>query len=475
MDLTSFNDFFRDAPASVDVPAIREEWRALGGAYDVEDWQLPLPLWAQRRYNDDGTRAWQTLSRGLSDTSPARPMCIYIHIPFCSSKCGFCDSYSFKLGSHKEEHIERYIARICDELRLWSRVGSLNKHPVSTVHFGGGTPCFAGESALQRLTDCIRENYAVKAETEWALETTVESLTPDMIATLHELGFRRLHIGAQTMEDASRAAIGRRRPSEEVLRATRETRSLGWIVSVDLLCGLPHQTLHGFIDGIERLLDAGVNGFSLYELLIRSQNRRWAESYQLTGRSHLPNYFMMQAGAHLLEARGFRKNLFNHWADEQDKNIYFTFPTRGEDCLAIGAIADGVFGDYHYRHPRYADYLAAPAPGLEGGLRRNAMEARLHPLVTAILSGHLSSSIVREIEKTALSADFIVSKTIPSTDSNVSRRWLQSRETLESAPPLTQRWLEHSLIKKNADGSLVLTTNGAWFAGNMIAELKASF
>jgi coproporphyrinogen III oxidase-like Fe-S oxidoreductase len=278
-------------------------------------------------------RAWQALTWDLAGADPARPMCIYIHIRFCSSKCGFCDSYSFKLGSHGDEHIERYLEHIC-----------------------------------------------------------VESLTPKMIAALHELGFRRLHIGVQTMEDHVRAIIGRRRSSEEVLQATRAILPLGWVVSVDLLCGLPGQTLEGYLGGIHSLMAAGVNGFSLYELLIRSQNRGWAEFHTLTRCNHLPNYFMMQAGANLLESNGYRKNLFNHWADKKDANIYFTFPTRAEDCLAIGAIADGVFGDYHYRHSRYAGYLKADhsrLPGLEGGLRRNARETQLQPLTTAILSGRI--------------------------------------------------------------------------------------
>jgi len=279
------------------------------------------------------------------------------------------------------------------------------------------------------------------------LETTVESLTPVMIATLHDLGFRRLHIGVQTMENRVRTTIGRRRSSEEVLQATQATLALGWIVSVDLLCGLPGQTLEGYLEGIQSLIALGVNGFSLYELLIRSQNRRWAEFHNLTRRSHLPNYFMMQAGAKMLESNGYHKNLFNHWADKKDTNVYFTFPTRTEDCLAIGAIADGVFGDYHYRHPRFASYLktdSSRSPGLEGGLRRNAQEIQLQPLTIAILSGHIQRDLIADLNRFTI-----------------------------SGIPLVERWLAHSLVRWDANGGLDLTTNGTWFAGNMVTELES--
>jgi len=447
IDLSYLDDFFHHVPASIDPSAIREEWSSLGSDYDIESWQLPLPLWAQRPYNDSGPRAWRALTHDLPNLDSQRPLCIYIHIPFCSSKCGFCDSYSFKLGHHKNEHIENYLKHLCQELRLWSAQGNLSQRPVSTVHLGGGTPALLGKSAFRRLIECCRENFAVSPETEWALETTVESLTQCTINTLHELGFRRLHVGVQSMQDSVRTIIGRRRSSLDVLKVIETILDMGWITSVDLICGLPGQTLEGFISGIKSLRDCGVNGFSLYELLIRSQNHHWADRQGLTNRSHLPNYFMMQAGANFLEANGFRKNLFNHWADNKDENIYFTFPTRDEDCLAIGALADGVFGDYHYRHPRYAGYMATDhlkSAGLEGGLRRNALEIRLQPLTTAILSGHISSDLVLELNRFH-----------------------------SSGYSLIERWISHSLLRPEGHGGLSLTTNGTWFAGNMISDVKS--
>ena len=192
-----------------------------------------------------------------------------------------------------------------------------------------------------------------------------------------------------------------------------------------------------------------MNGFSLYELLIYPQNRKWAEGQGLTDGRHLPNYFMFQAGAGVLKAQGFKKNLFNHWVDEQDRNLYFTFPQRDEDCLAIGAIGDGVFGDYHYRHPRYASYLRlarSGLPGLEGGLRRTSHESELRPITTAVLSNHIPNSLLTALQK-----------------------------SINGQMPLLERWQNLALIEPAPDGGFWLTTNGAWFAGNMIKELTGQY
>jgi oxygen-independent coproporphyrinogen-3 oxidase len=435
--------WLRQAPRSVDVETVRRAWLALSQPYDVNRWCLPLPVWAQRPLEERGGEAWQTLLDDLSRATSAPGICVYIHVPFCTSKCGFCDSYSFGLGSHRDERIETYVEHLCRELQLWSELGQLRHRPVSTVHLGGGTPTCLGEEGLERIVACCRDRLNTSASTEWAVEATVASLTTGMIDALHELGFRRLHIGVQSLEDPVRAAIGRRSPSAEVVQSVVATRARDWVVSVDLLCGLPHQTLTGFVAGIEALINAGVDGCSLYELLIYPQNRRWARGYNLTERDHLPNYLMFLAGASVLESNGYGRNLFNHWAGPRDRNTYFTFPTRGEDCLAIGTIADGVFGDYHYRHLRYAPYLVAlrsGRPGLEGGLRRTAVESRMQPLVTELLSGRLFSA-----------------------------GWAELRDP--EGDRLLERWQANALVEPDGNGAAHLTASGAWFAGNLVAEL----
>jgi len=132
--------------------------------------------------------------------------------------------------------------------------------------------------------------------------------------------------------------------------------------------------------------------------------------------------------------------VFNHWAGPRDANVYFTFPARSEDLLAVGPIADGVFGDHHYRHPAYAPWMAGDPPALEGGLRRPAAAER-EPLVTALLGARLGPGDVR-----ALGA-------------------------FPDGELLLDRWVRRGLVEEDAVGGLRLTPSGAWFAGTMVREL----
>jgi len=441
-DLASLGQMSR---RDIDLDLIRAQWEALAAPYDVERWLIPLPPWAMRGYDHDGKTAWNVLRSDLGIESSHRPLSIYIHVPFCSQKCHFCDCYSFRLSPRREAEKRAYVNRLCSELILWSHQGNVASRPVSTVHLGGGTPTFLGPELLAELCRCCQDRFNVSADTEWALESTAQALTPEMMDTMQRIGFRRLHIGVQSLEDKVRSCIGRQSRAEVALDRIGQALALGWTVSVDLICGLPFQTIDSLARDVETLVLAGVDGFALYELLIYAQNRQWADQVGLADRSHLPNYLMFQVGAQILEHHGYRKNTFNHWANHRDDNRYFTFPSRGEDCLAVGAIADGVFGDYHFRHPRYASYLRATgeSPGLEGGLRRTKFENEMHAVTTAIMSGRIPRGLSHYLQVTV------------------------------DGVSLRDRWLDLGLVQDAGDGGVALLTNGSWFAGNMMRQLTA--
>lgn len=445
MEQPSFDQFFQPAPPELDVAAIRREWLALPPAYRIDERRLPLPVWARRGLSDTGEQAWAALRRDVGRIELTRPFCIYVHIPFCASRCSFCDCYSFALRQHRIRHVEEYLALLAQEMRLWSGLGTLARRPVSTVHFGGGTPTFLEEEPFGRLVRDLRQNFRAGPQTEWALESTSSELDDGMLAFLNDLGFTRLHVGVQSLQDDVRRAINRREPAAAVLKKIAQAVNLGWIVSVDLIVGLPGQTLEGALDDVKALEVAGVDGFSLYELQLSSRNRKFAQRHGLADRSRLVSYFLLQAVSRQLAGLGYRKTLFNHFARERDTNLYFTFPERGEDCLALGTIADGVFGDYHYRHPEYKPYcrrVSDTFPGLQGGLRRNALESRVRPLEIALLSASISPGLFADV---------------------LGR---------ERAEPMLRRWREAALVEDvPLSGNLRLTGNGSWFVSQMMAEL----
>jgi coproporphyrinogen III oxidase-like Fe-S oxidoreductase len=214
---------------------------------------------------------------------------------------------------------------------------------------------------------------------------------------------------------------------------------------VDLIYGLPGQTLEGLLSDIRTLAAVGVDGFSLYELQLSSRNAKFARQHGLDRRDRRLNYLYGQVASRQLVAAGFRKTLFNHFAAAHDTNLYFTFPERGEDCLALGASADGVFADYHYRHPEYSAYGRAVDggfPGLEGGLRRSELENRLQPLTSALMAGRVPPSLFDDVTSQAL-----------------LHHWRQAL----------------LLIEDSQSGDLALTGSGSWFVGNMLSQLAESY
>lgn len=446
--MTNFNlqDLFSENSNDLDIAAIIRQYTSLTPRYQIDNCKLALPPWALRSFDHNGDQAWQQLVEDSFTTRASTPMCIYMHIPFCSQKCGFCDSYSFKLASHVDDNMDAYVDQLCQEMRVWKQLYAIEDRPISTIHLGGGSPSYLRPGHIERLVDQCRDLFNTTVETEWALESTAHDLTPEMFSNLQKMGFRRLHVGVQSLQDKVRENIGRQSPAHQVIAVISKAVEQGWVVSVDMIVGLPGQNLKAFLEDILRLVTLGVDGFSIYELLIYRQNRRWAASYNLNKREHTLNYLMFQAGAMLLQRHGFKQNLFNHWSDEFDRNVYFTYPSRGEDLLAMGTIADGVMGRYHYRHPTYASYMK-PAregiPNLQGGLRRTDIEQVFHGLSTELLSSHISKSKL---------ADF---------------QGLQASR----GERLLDLWLENALVEADGFGGLSLTSNGSWFAGNMTSDL----
>ncbi len=186
---------------------------------------------------------------------------LYIHIPFCKQKCNYCDFASF--AGH-EQHIDAYLGALAHEAALYKGVG------CATLYVGGGTPSLLAEHQLRRLGKIIRKNFCpVSAFTESTFEANPESLTPAKIAVLRELGFNRLSMGLQSFHDEELKVLGRVHTVSQFLQAYQAARIGGFTnINVDLIAGLPTQTLDSFKEGVEKLLALRPEHLSVYGLQI---------------------------------------------------------------------------------------------------------------------------------------------------------------------------------------------------------------
>ena len=109
MNALFFDQFFEGTPPGLALEPIRAAWQALPAGRVIEQRRPPVPIWARRGLTETGPEAWTAVQATAATVDPARPLCIYVHVPFCARKCAFCDCYSFRLEQHVEREVSSYL------------------------------------------------------------------------------------------------------------------------------------------------------------------------------------------------------------------------------------------------------------------------------------------------------------------------------------------------------------------------------
>lgn len=194
------------------------------------------------------------------ETSPG----LYIHIPFCRSKCNYCSFYSIPDRSLVPGFTEALI-REMDAHR-----GGFGE--FDTVYFGGGTPTVLGMESIKRIVKAIHENFKVTSGNEWTIEANPTGLDPALLSGLIALGFNRINIGIQSFNDGILNFLGRRHNAGEAGQAVRDARSAGFEnIGLDLIYGVPGQDMACWMEGLERALELSPEHLSCYQLTIEKE------------------------------------------------------------------------------------------------------------------------------------------------------------------------------------------------------------
>lgn len=187
---------------------------------------------------------------------------IYIHVPFCKSRCIYCGFFStVSLGDRDE-----YVEKICRELQ--SRKDYLKGEEVETIYFGGGTPSQLSTEQLKRILDAVLYIYNVREDAEITIEGNPDDLTLDFLKEVRSLGFNRLSMGVQTFDDERLKFLHRRHSAEQAMMAVENARKAGFgNMSIDLMFGFPNQTLDEWKQDVSRAVSLGVEHVSAYSLM----------------------------------------------------------------------------------------------------------------------------------------------------------------------------------------------------------------
>jgi oxygen-independent coproporphyrinogen III oxidase len=189
---------------------------------------------------------------------------LYVHIPFCSSRCSYCD---FATGLYQIELAERYVSALIQEISSTTYTG----HRVDTIYFGGGTPSLLSPAQLERILIALHDQFEIENNSEVTLEINPGSATIEKLREFRRLGINRASFGSQTFDDAELAKLGRSHTAADALRTFDDLRTCGFTnVSFDLIAGLPGQTLDRWQQNIEQALQLDPEHLSFYLLEVHS-------------------------------------------------------------------------------------------------------------------------------------------------------------------------------------------------------------
>ncbi|MBI3564087.1 MAG: radical SAM family heme chaperone HemW [Elusimicrobia bacterium] len=283
---------------------------------------------------------------------------LYVHVPFCAVKCFYCDFAAF---SGQKKQVERYLAALEAEAAL------LPPRVPETLYVGGGTPSELSAAQTAELFERLRRAYPTARLVETTYEGNPESLDAEKLAVLARSGVTRLSIGLQTADDALLKAIGRRHTAEDFARVYRLARAAGIpALSVDLMYGLPGQTLDGLRATLDFVLALAPEHVSLYGLQVEDRTlfgKRGVEEDSDLGRE------MYETAIAAFARAGLEHYEISNWARPGHRSLHNTNYWRRGEYLGLGCSAASFLGGVRSSNEgKLAPYLDA----IEAGRRATA-------------------------------------------------------------------------------------------------------
>ena len=189
---------------------------------------------------------------------------LYLHIPFCSSRCSYCD---FATGLYESELAERYVRALTAEIVGSQECGAR----VDTIYLGGGTPSLLSPAQLEHILNTVHDRFEIDASSEITLEINPGSVTAEKLQAFRSAGVNRASFGAQTFDDAELAKLGRSHSVADAMETFAALRRAGFDnISFDLIAGLPGQTLTGWQRNVKQAIELQPEHLSFYLLEVHS-------------------------------------------------------------------------------------------------------------------------------------------------------------------------------------------------------------
>lgn len=307
------------------------------------------------------------------DTDRCGPLSIYVHVPFCRTRCGYCDFNTYTAAELGVASTGGYLTAVRAELDLAARV--MGERVVGTIFFGGGTPTMLAAAELAGLLEAIRSRFPFAEDVEVTTEANPDSVSPAYLRTLREAGFTRISMGMQSVVPHVLATLDRTHTPGRGLDAAGWARDAGFEhVSLDLIYGTPGESLDDWRASLDAVADTPVDHVSAYSLIVEEGTRlamrvRRGE-LPMPDEDDLADKYLL--ADELLGRFGFHNYETSNWALPGGECRHNLAYWRGANWWGIGPGAHSHVGGVRFwnrKHPRaYAQALAegrSPAQGRE--------------------------------------------------------------------------------------------------------------
>ena len=292
---------------------------------------------------------------------------IYVHIPFCASRCSYCDFYStLSLDAVGETYVKAVLAE------AGMRRDELRGEPVKTLYLGGGTPSQLPLPLLSTLMSELNEVFDLGRVEECTVEANPDDVTPRWCAALRRLGVNRVSMGVQSFEDVILKLIGRRHTARQAVEAVSRLRDAGIAnISIDLIFGLPGQTLASWTESVHRAIDLRPQHISAYGLTYEEGTRLWwqrerGEVIEVPEEQCLEMYRIL---VEELRRAGYEHYEISNFALPGYYSRHNSSYWDGTPYLGLGAAAHSYDGEVRRYNPcdlkKYISSISAGSPAYE--------------------------------------------------------------------------------------------------------------
>jgi len=270
-------------------------------------------------------------------TTRERDVNFYVHIPFCTGECTYCGRFE-RFPRQNRQTTDEYLTYLEKERDIMDTLPELQRMRVSTLYIGGGTPTYLSTGQLGRLTKFLTASLDAKKVAEFTVEGSPETITKEKLEVLLQNGVNRFSMGVQSFHNDTLEMCGRRHNAERARKSARLVREVGFRkFNIDLMSGLPYQTLERFEEDLNAAFDCGVSCVTIYPMYIRP-GCKMAEFDDLVFPNQKDSLLMQIMAKEFFKERGWKEDPIHFFAPQGTTSNKLNMGKwgKGEEVLGLG-------------------------------------------------------------------------------------------------------------------------------------------